>query len=842
MFRLTLARLAATRRRLLATMASIILGVAFLSGTLVLGGTLEANFNRLFTEAIGSTDVVVRGDVDVSTRPMQGQSLVPASVVDTVRRVDGVARAEPQWQGYAQLIGADGRAIGGNGPPTLGSNWITDPDLNPYRLAEGRAPAADDEIVVNRTALRAGALALGQRVTVRTPAPLPVTIVGVATFGDADGMGPATFTGFTESAARAHLVSTPDRVSTILVKSAGVDTDELAARITTALPGGVEAVTGAQLAAENSTQIGLAFLNFLRTFLLVFSSVALLVATVSIYNTFSIVVAQRTREAALLRAIGATRRQVLAGVLLESAVVGLIASAVGVAAGIGVAQLLKGLFAAFGAALPTGGLTLSLRDSAIAFAVGVVVTMVAGAVPAVRASAVAPLAALRSSAAEGVSLRNRTVAGIVLAVAAAGALAVGASGAAPVVVAGGSLGLLVGVLAIAPALVARVSQGLRRPLGGIRGLTGQLAAENAARNPRRTASTASALLVGVGVVTLITVAVTSVGASTRDELSRRMRADVVVTTGQFGGGGLSPALAGALARRPEVGAVMGVGTGVALIGGAGHQLSIVDPATVDSVLDLGRVEGSVRALGPRELAVTRDEASASGWSVGQVVPVTFADGAREDWRIGALFDGQDVLGEVLVTRAEWSPHATQDLDSLVLVTPAAGVPVESTRAAVTDAAAPFGAPQVLDRAAFIVERTAFMDRFLSIVYVMLALAIVIALMGIGTTLSMAIHERSRELGLLRAVGQTRAQVRSMVRWESVVIALFGTTMGTALGLVLGWALVGAMATASSPAVLAVPTARLVAVVVVAAGAGVLAAVRPARRAARLDVLDALSRA
>jgi putative ABC transport system permease protein len=841
-FRLTVTRLAATRRRLAGMALSIILGVAFLSGTLLLGNTLEANFTRLFTEAIGSTDVVVRGDVDVNAGPQQGQSLVPVAVVDTVRAVPGVAAAAPQWQGYAQIVGSDGTPIGGNGPPTLGGNWITDPALNPYHLAEGRAPQADDEVVVNRAALRTGGLTLGQRVTVRTPLPREVTVVGVSMFGDAEGMGPATSTGFTESAARSLLTRNPDRVSAVLVRAAdGVDAGELARRLDTVLPDGVEAVTGAQLAAENVTQIGEVFLNLLRTFLLVFSAIALLVATVSIYNTFSIVVAQRTREAALLRAIGATRAQVLRSTLAESVLIGVVASAVGVVAGIGVTQLLKMLFSAAGAAFPTGGLAFSGRDLLGALILGVTVTVVAGAVPAVRASAVSPLAALRSTAAETGSLRNRCVAGLVVMTAGLGGLALGATRGATAVVALGSLAVLVGLLVASPAFVLAMSRLVRRPLGGVRGLTGQLAADNAARNPRRTASTASALLVGVGVVTLITVAVTSMGASTRDELARRVRADVVVSTGQWGGGGLTPELAGQLAAAPDVGTATGVGVGSALVGGSSRAVSVIDPASIDAVVDLGQVDGSVRGLGPRALAVSRAEAEAAGWTVGAPVPVVFADGSREDWTVGAVFDGVDIVEDVLVSRAAWAPHATQDVDRLVLVTAAPGAPVERTVASVAAVSRPRGGSQVLDREGFVTQRTDALNRLLTIVYVMLALAIVIALMGIGTTLSLAISERARELGLLRAIGQTRAQVRSMVRWESAVIAAYGATAGALVGLVLGAALVRALAGATMPTVLSVPGGRLVAVVAVAAGAGVLAAVRPARRAARLDLLDALGR-
>jgi putative ABC transport system permease protein len=373
----------------------------------------------------------------------------------------------------------------------------------------------------------------------------------------------------------------------------------------------------------------------------------------------------------------------------------------------------------------------------------------------------------------------------------------------------------------------------------LRGVSGSLAQQNAMRNPRRTAATASALMVGVAVVTLFTVFAASLRASVDDTVNRTFAGDLAITTGRFGGGALSPQLATTLADLPEVRAAAGLGQGVARIGGRDEGVTITDTRVATQVLDLGVTSGSLTDLGAASLAVSSDTATSRSWTVGSVVPVTFTDGTTTDLTVGAIYDEDNLVGGYLLPRPTWDPHAVQDLDTAVYVSFADGVTPQAGRAAVEAVTDTFGHPDVLDRAGYVDQTTSGINVLLGLVYVMLALAILIALMGIANTLSLSIHERTRELGLLRAVGATRGSLRAMVRWESVIIALFGAIGGLGVGLFLGWALVRYRADAVTQ-VFSAPVGQLVVVLVAGGVAGVLAGLRPARRAARLDVLAAIA--
>ena len=846
MLSLTLREMRAHGRRLLGTSLAVLLGVAFLTGTLVLGDTLRRNFDTLFTDAGAGTDVVVRSATDLTLDSPRG--LIPLSLVDAIGGVDGVRTAEPVVSGYGQLLGADGEALGGNGPPQTAGSWIGDPDLNPYRLAEGRAPEGGDEVVVNRGTAEDGDLRVGDTTTLLTPEPVTVTIVGIATVGDEDGLGPVTFTGFALDDALRHVAKSTDEVSSISVEAEdGVSQSTLAERVGKVLPDGIEATTGTAAAQESVDDLDEQFLGMLTTTLTAFAGVALLVATFSIYNTFSIIVAQRSRQAALLRALGARRGQVLRGVVAEAVVVGLVASVAGIVAGIGIAGLLKGLFDAAGFALPAGGIVVTTGAVVASVVVGLLVTLAAGIAPAVRASRVAPLAALREVAVERTSPSPaRIVAGAVLGAAGIGLTLAGAlsSGDALPVVGIGALVLVVATVVAGPLVARPTAAVLGAPVARLRGMTGGLARENAMRNPRRTSATASALMVGIAVVTVFTVFAASLQASTEDTIDRSFASDLVVTTGAFGGGGISPQLTTEVAALPEVEAAVGVGAGFAEVDGSPKELSIADPAALAEVLDVDVTEGDLADVTGGRVAVSDTTADEHGWTVGDVVPFTFADGDTEDLTLAAVYDGGDVsttLGGYLVPRTVWTPHAVQDIDSVVLVTTGDGTSVAEARRAVEDVAARYGEPDVQDRDEFAETMTTGVDMMLTIIYALLALAIVIALMGIANTLSLSIHERTRELGLLRAVGESRAQVRSMVRWESVIIATFGAVVGVGLGVFLGWALVQGVAAASGGlGVFTVPVARLAVVLAVGGVAGVLAGLRPARRAARLDVLRAIA--
>ena len=836
------ATMRASARRLAGTGLAVCLGVAFLAGTLLLSDTLRANFDRLFATALGRADVVVRQAGALDTDVEAAQGLVDTSLAGVLSGVEGVRAVEPRIEGFGQLTGSDGKKLGGAGPPTLAGSWVTDPDLNPYELAEGRAPEGPDEVVVNRGAAEDGDLAVGDVTAIATPEPLQVTIVGIATFGGEDGLGPTTFAGFSLAGAEQHITGRPGQATSLLVAAEdGVDAGDLQARVAAALPDGVEAITGADLAAEASEDIDADFLGFLRGFLLAFALVALLVATFSIHNTFAIVVAQRSREAALLRAVGAERRQVLAATVGEAALVGLVASVVGVAAGIGLAGLLKGLFDAFGFALPAGGLDLRPTTLLLAPAVGVAVSVLAAAGPAVRASRVAPLAALRGAELDrtGVS-PSRALAGAVLAGGGAVTATAGAVAGAAGLAGAGAAALLVGAIVLGPVVAVPAGRAIAGPLTRLRGVTGAMAGRNAVRSPRRTAATASALLIGVGVVTLFTVVATSLKTSFDRRVGDVVSADLLITSSQFGGGGLSPGLAGALGAVPEVETATGMATGPVAIGGETKQVSVVDPAALPAVLDLSEVEGDLAGVGDGALAVSDDVAERQGWSAGSRVDVTFPDGRAERMEVAAVYEtAEPVLAGYLIPRPTWARHAVQTVDNRVLIALRDGAGLEAGRAAVEEAAAPFSPPEVQTKDEYVTSAAANIDAMLGLVYAMLALAVVIALMGIANTLSLSIHERVRELGLLRAVGQSRGQARSMVRWEAVAISLLGTTGGVLVGLFLGWALVEAVS-AGGTVRFSPPVAGLVPIVAVGGAAGVLAAVRPARRAARLPVVAAVA--
>jgi putative ABC transport system permease protein len=831
------------KRRLLGTFVAVFAGVAFLSGSLLLGDTLKANFDQLFEEANAGTDAVVRGAVEVESQSEFERAPILASVLDRVRGAEGVAVAEPYVEGYGQLIGKDGEGIGGNGPPRIAASWIQTPELNAYRLVEGRAPRRPGEVVVNRGAAEDGDLALGDTTTVQTPQPVKVRIVGIATFGTEDGFGQTTYTAFAFADAQRQVLKRPDRISSVRVEAApGVSQEELVRRLQPLLPSGVEAITGEQLTEENADDISGDFLGALRAFLLVFSGVAVLVATFSIHNTLSIVVAQRTRESALLRAVGASRGQLLGSVALEATAVGLAASLAGLVGGVAIASGLKAVFDAFGGALPDGGLRFTGVNAVVSLVVGVLAMLLAGVSPAVKASRTPPLAALRETALERTSAgRARAIAGAALMAAgiALVLLAVAGVGGVGAAAAGAALTVL-GMTVIGPLVARPVSRVVGLPLARLRGVTGAMARQNAMRNPRRVSGSAAALTIGVAVVTLITLFASSLRASVQESVSGSFAGDLAVTTPGFGGGGLDPRLASEVRTLPEVRQAVGLGQGAALVDGVSRTPSVADPRQLTALVDADVSAGSLTGLGEHELAVSRRTADDEGWRVGTRVPMTFADDARGTFRIGAIYEARDVLGDYFLTRAAWAPHAVQDLDSVVFIELEPGATPPAGQAAVERITRAQGDPDVRTRSEYIESRTTGINIMLGLVYVMLLLAIVIALMGIANTLSLSIHERTRELGLLRAVGAARAQVRSMIRWESVIVAVFGSIGGLLLGAFLGWAVVRAAAQDDRLDTFSAPIGQLLAILLIGAVVGVLASLRPARRAARIDIRSALA--
>lgn len=841
--RLTLRGLMAHKRRLLSTCVAVLLGVAFMSGSLVFTDTMRAAFAGAFQDEERSTDVLVRGPVTITNDAGDQRQPVPASLADRIAAVDGVAAVAPRIDGFAQVLGRDGKPLESldNGATPAGAAWTADEQLNPFELVAGRGPRSDNEVVVDRSTARSGELSVGDTASVLTgSAPQAMTVVGIATFDGQDNRAGSRTVLFTPAAAD-RLLGAHGTAEAIAVRATdGVTPSELARRVEAAVPAADQAVTGTALTAENADR-GSADLNFFALFMTVFAVVALLVGAFIISNTFMILVAQRTRELALLRAVGASGGQVRRSVLLEALSVGTVASAAGVATGIGVAKGISSLWKAIGVAMPEGPLVVSTRSLLVSFGIGLVVTVVSALLPARRAARVAPVAAMRGVAAEPRRVsKKRLVTGLVLTAGSAVAVVLGISGgqAPPVLL--GALGSLLGTATLAPVLARPVIRLLGAVLPRAVGVRGVLARENAVRNPRRTAATASALMIGVALVGSITAFAASGTRSVTSSFDNEFRGDLVVDTGAWIYGGLSPDLSDALAARPEVAAVAGhqftqaqVGDGVGELAGW--------PSTVGQLFDLGVTDGSVADLGPKGVVVGTRYADKHHLAVGDTVPVVTAAGVHRELVVKALVEHTDWTAQVYVDRATFASLVPGALDTAVYVKAAPGVSADRVRAAVDEVAAPYANATVRDRGEMREAVAASFRAVLGVVYALLALAIVIALLGIANTVALSVVERTRELGLLRAVGMVRGHLRGMVRWEAALIAVFGTTTGLAVGLFLGWSMVFAVKQAGiETAEFVVPVGQLAVIVAVGALAGVLAALLPARRAARLDVLEAIA--
>lgn len=857
MITMSLRNVWAHKRRLAGTVVAVLLGVAFLSGTLVLGATLDASFGDLVDEATAG-DAVVRDPTTLAGERLntfEQTALVDGSLVDEVTGLDGVAAAAPYVEGQTALLDQEGEEVGGNGSDRLGANWVDDPDLNPYRLAAGRAPRADDEVVLNVGAADDAGLEVGDRATVQVPTPLEVTVVGLATFGDEDGLAGTTFTAFTLDAAQQHFAGGEDRLSQVLVDAEpGVSQQQLVAAIEPSLPDGVEAITGAALTDENQQDLD-DFLRPMRTLLVAFAGIALFVATFGIHNTFAIVLAQRAREIGLLRSVGAERRQVMLAVVVEALVVGLLASALGTLAGLGVAGLLMAMFASFGFALPGGGLEITGTALVVPLVAGMLATLAAAVLPARRAARVSPMAALRDAALDRTDTsRRRAVAGVAILAVGAIVVLVGITTGdtappeggrlfqtlgAVALTAVGALVCLTGVVVVGPVVAGRAVGLLAAPVARLRGLGGSLARRNAMRNPRRTSATASALLVGVSVVALFTVLAASMSAALDDAVDQSFGGDLVSAAPVFGGAGIDPEMAPAIGELDEVASAVGIGGAAARVDGDERGLTYADRDALAPVLDLDVTDGSLTGLAGDELAVAAALAEDEGWEVGSTVPVEYADGAQTRFTVGAVYDESTIVGNLLAARDEVVPHVAQPVDMAVFVDVAEGVDVDSAKTTIDPVVARYGGPDLEDRGEYASSMGRGLDTMLSIVYALLFLTVIIALLGIANTVTLSIHERRRELSILRAVGQTRRQLRRMVRDESVVISLFGTVGGLAVGGLLGWALVQAVASSSDVATFSVPLGQLVIILVVGTFAGAVAGIRPARRAARMNVVQGI---
>ncbi len=838
MLHATLRSLLARKLRLLLASFAVLLGVSFVSGAFVLTDSLGKVFDNLVSTVTSGTSVTVQGVASLGSTDNTDREPVTQDVLDKVRAVDGVRDAVGNMSVQTELVLPDGKVYSPGGPPTLGVNMNPGSTLESLRLRSGRAPVGADEVAVDAATGRDAHLALGDKVGVLGKGSKhTATIVGLVGFASSDSFAGATLVAFDGPTSQAVL-GTPGTWTNVTVAAApGVSDQQLRDRIIPVLPKGVEALTAAQNNAAISQQIEKA-VSIFNLVLQVFAGIALFVGMFLIFNTFSMLVAQRTRELALMRALGASRGQVTRSVLLEALLVGLVSSLGGFLLGIGVAVGLKGLLGAVGIDLPSGRTVVEVRTFVVCLLVGVLVTCVAALVPARRASSVAPVQAMRESGpAEDRSLGRRAIVGGVVLALGVLALVAGLGGSGIAFVGLGAAVSFVGVTVLSPLFARPVVGLLGQPFAKL-GVPGVLGRGNAMRSPRRTSATAAALMVGLALVAAISTLGASVKKSVVHTVAVSFGADFVLHTEQFQP--FSPESAKGLQGKPELAAVASFRQGNARIGKAGKvSVQGVNPAALTQVLTLDAVHGKLATLSQGELAVSESEASNLGVKVGEQVPVEWARTGTHPVTVGAVYADNQFAGGYLVSDATYDANVTNQQLVVIAVKAAPGIALPAARATIESAITGFPNITVQDEAQFVNSQGNQIDTLLNIVMILLALSVVIAMLGIVNTLALSVVERTRELGLLRAVGLQRRQLRQMIYAESVVIAVYGALLGIGIGLAFGYALTLALHD-QGVTEFAVPVVRLVVVLLVAAVGGILAAALPARRAARLNVLEAVA--
>lgn len=848
MFRTAIKSLFAHKVRFVLTAIAIVLGVSLVAGTFIFTDTINSQFDDLLDDIYAGIDVSVRaqsGDFSAGTEPF------PSSVLADVEAVDGVEVAEGGVGSItAQVLDKSGDAIGGQGPPTLGFSWGEAASLNPMRIKDdaGRAPEGRGEVVLDANTVTNAGFELRDSVTVVAfNGPEEFELVGIASFGNQDSLLGATIVMFELEEAR-RVFGFGDELTGINVQAeTGVGAQDLTDRISQVLPSGVEAVTGETEQGEQAADINEG-LSFLSIGLLSFAGVSIFVGAFIIQNTFRIVVAQRTRELALLRAIGATGRQIRTMVITEALFIGFVGSIAGIIFGFVMALLIRGLMNLLGFGVPPGALVLLPRTIIVAMLVGLTLTLLSSLLPARKASRIPPVAAMREDAARTPrrSLHTRAVAGTVITGVGVLLLAVGlfaSVGRAIIFVAAGAAIAFIGVSVLAPLAARPLADVIGWPLPRLFGISGLLARENTKRKPRRTASTASALMVGVALVAFFSVFGSSTKASVSETVFELFPADLTFqSTNQTDPempAAISPAFALELETYGELGVVSAMQFGRIVIDGKTHFLGAFDPSTIDQVLALQPNGDAISAVSePGSLIVASGFLEDNGWQVGDVVSVEFARTGVVLMPVVGTFETDDFSNIYLSTETFKSNYRYVG-DGVVLANTADGVEVVEAKKAIAPTVGSFGNVKAQTKSEIVDEAETQIDQALALFTGLLLFAVLIAVLGITNTLTLSIFERTREIGLLRAVGMVRRQVRRMIRWEAVIIATFGAILGVGIGIVLGWAVVQALADEGFGA-FSIPIGQVILALVLAALAGVLAAIWPARKAARMNILDAIS--
>jgi putative ABC transport system permease protein len=849
LIRVALRGLLGRKFRAVLTALAIVLGVAMVSGTYVLTDTIDKAFNQIFSESYAGTDAVVTGkEPDIS---FQGDTVetppVPASMLEQVRGVDGVevAAGSIADETAAKILDRDGDAISGNGAPTFGFGLDTSPEasrFNPLNLLEGRWAAGADEVVIDANTADKQDFGIGDRVTIASLGPVQsFELVGIAKYGDLESLGSATFAVFDIPTAQKLFKreNAYDAIQAAAVE--GVSSDQLVQRIDAAISGDVTVKSGTEQASDESDEVS-EFTSFIQYFLLAFGGIALFVGAFVIFNTMSITVAQRTRELATLRTLGASRRQVRLSVLLEALVIGVLASIVGLGLGYLLAKGLNALFEALDLALPQTDLVFATRTVVVSLLVGVLVTLLAGFFPALRATRVPPISVVR----EGATLpkgRFSRFTPVLALVAIVGALALlGYSMFADEVetatrllsIAGGVLLLFVGVAMISPLLVRPLAAIVGVPAKQIGGAAGRIARANSIRNPGRTAATAAALMIGIALVTFVAVLANGMKQSNRGAIEDQVSADYVITSQD----GYMPFVAAAGDAVDDVGGgtTTDVRSDLAKVAGSDRYLTGIEPDTITNAYNFEWVDGSDAVLGEMDedgAVVDKDFAEDKNLAVGDTFPLQVPSGETRELRVVGIYKPPPfypLLGNVSIAKDTFDTLYDRPRNQFTFVSGADRAALEQRLDAFPDA-------NLQTREEWITFQDEEFNQFLTMLYVLLALSVIVSIFGMVNTLVLSVFERTREVGMLRAVGMTRRQVRRMIRHESVITALIGAALGLPLGMFLAALVTRALS--QFDVEYSIPVGQLVVFALIATIVGVVAAILPARRAARLNVLQAL---
>ncbi|MCX4762665.1 ABC transporter permease [Streptomyces sp. NBC_01275] len=839
MFRTALRNVLAHKARLLMTVLAVMLGVAFVSGTLVFTNTISEAYQKSSARGFDQVDVAVSAELQEDTGDSIGRTPeLTQALLEKSAKVPGAASALGVVSGFTAIADQDGKLVGGGFQSRGGNYWGTE-DAR-YPLVSGHAPSGKGEVLIDaKTAERAG-YQVGDTVRLSVDGPvLTPKITGIFTTDDGNVAAGGSLALF-DTATAQQLFGKPGTYDEIDVKAAaGTSQSALKAALDAALPKEtVETTTGKQLADDQAKSIA-SSMSGLKQGLLVFAGIALFVGTFIIANTFTMLVAQRTKELALLRAVGASRRQVTRSVLLEAFVVGTVAGATGLLAGIGIGAGLRTLMGALGATVPDGPLIISPSTIAAALGVGVVITMLAAWLPGRRAAKIPPVAAMSSvhAAATTRSLVLRNTLGALFSAAGVAVILAatsmdGSDGQAPMGL--GAVLLIIGVFILTP-LLSRPLIAAAAPLLRVFGVSGKLARQNSVRNPRRTAATASALMIGLTLITGMTVMAGSLQKAIDKMASSAISADYVVSMAN--GNSLSPDVDAKLKATDGVTVTSPLRNAPARIDDTTEYLTGVTGSAIAKLTDL-KVDDGRFEVGGAQVVVDDDTAKSHGWKAGSSFTVAYEDGAKQKLTVAGMYEGNQLIQGIMLDNSALAPHQDDPTDMQVMVKTSGGA-TDATKDRLEKALGSNPAIKVQSKQDLSDDIAQMFTLMLNMLYGLLAMAVIVAVLGVVNTLAMSVFERSQEIGMLRAIGLDRRSVKRMVRLESLVISLFGAVLGLGLGVFFGWA-AGQLIGASMPTYeLVLPWARMALFLLLAAGVGVLAALWPARRAARLNMLAAI---